>query len=863
MNTVLHCPNQHTLHAFATGRLSEEDAEPVASHLTDCPACTSICDVEFAGVINLLRVPPTDNAVAPELPELLQRIRVDVSMRTPQVEIGKLASLPPPDDEIVQRILSRLSPPQEPGELGRIGKFPLLRVLGQGGMGVVFEGFDKDLHRAVAVKVIRGPVGETDTDRERFLREARAAAKLDHRNILQVFQIDTHEPGGVTYLVTPLLKGESLADRLRREPRLTINESLDLARQTAEGLAEAHAAGLVHRDIKPSNLWVEERTEGPSVRILDFGLAKPIDGSAEISQSGGTAGTPAYMAPEQWNGEPMDGRADLWALGVLLYEMITGRRPFVGATLGKIRTAALESDPIPPDSLVLGLPTGVCPVILGLLRKNPSDREPKTARDVVAALRALIGSASTAIPASGVETIPLIPTQPRLDSPLQKRRALVGLAVLLMLLAGVVILQQVIIRIKRQEGVPPIELSVPHGTKVKVDGKGEVDVTLPGGQPGELVPPIPKATGPTLDHFRRANIPDKFLAEFGRGNSAAAPPELVAMVGTPEQAKPNPGTGHAWAITCLALQPDGKTLVTTGLDGFARFWDLTTPTPTELAAVHAHKKPILALALSTDATRMATCDETGLIAVWDLPRRTVLATREIKGAGEALAFSPDGTLFAVGSWDEGAILIDPRDKNLSTVKRLTLEREGVQSLRFLPTGNKLVIGGRAVLKVVDLITEKPVLHQFENKVIYKATAVSSDGRWLAVNGGQNPLRPDTGAITDLFLRPSKGVKTEESIFGVRDAKNGFGVRQFLPHDSRVYRSAFSPDGKLLATVTKDGQLIVWQWADEKKVLDIPVANPDWALGPTFLLTDVVFHPDGRHVIVGTKAATTLIFRLPQ
>jgi serine/threonine protein kinase len=220
---------------------------------------------------------------------------------------------------------SLLGPPEEPGSLGRLGRFAVLDVLGAGGMGVVFLAEDRRLRRKVAVKAMRPALAASAGARQRFLREAQLAAGLQHDHIVPVYQLG--EDGGVLYLAMPLLRGETLEARLRRDDAPSVAEILQVGRETAEGLAAAHEAGLIHRDIKPSNLWLERKDEGgrmkdepapgrgsacpPSsfrVKILDFGLARPAEDDAQVTTSGDLIGTPAYMAPEQAGHEPVDAR---------------------------------------------------------------------------------------------------------------------------------------------------------------------------------------------------------------------------------------------------------------------------------------------------------------------------------------------------------------------------------------------------------------------------------------------------------------------------------------------------------------------------------------------------------------------------
>jgi Leucine-rich repeat (LRR) protein len=277
-----------------------------------------------------------------------------------------------------------LSPPQGPGELGRLGLYRVLRLLGEGGMGLVFQAEDGRLKRMVALKVIRPEAAGRPGSRERFLREAQAAAALEHENIVTIHQVD--EAGGVPFIAMPLLKGQSLEDRLQRGA-VTVPQAVRLGRQIAHGLAAAHAAGLVHRDIKPANLWLEP-AGGGRVKILDFGLAHVEGGEAGLTQSGTVLGTPSYMSPEQGRGERATARSDLFSLGVVLYRLCTGVLPFQGESTMAVLTALATHEPPPVDRLNPAVPQALAGLVTRLLAKDPA-RRPTTAEEVAERLGAI------------------------------------------------------------------------------------------------------------------------------------------------------------------------------------------------------------------------------------------------------------------------------------------------------------------------------------------------------------------------------------------------------------------------------------------------------------------------------------------
>jgi serine/threonine protein kinase len=336
-----------------------------------------------------------------------------------------------------------LAPAQGPDEIGRLGGYRVLAVLGSGGMGVVLRAEDVELRRLVALKAMLPAIAASPANRERFRREAQAAAALSHDHIVPIYHVG--EDRGIPFLVMPLLQGVSLNDRLQREPQLPVADVLHIGRETATGLAAAHERGLVHRDIKPANLWLETLPGEPGgsspryrVKILDFGLARAAAGSAQLTQTGTILGTPAFMAPEQASGKPVDGRCDLFSLGCVLYRASTGELPFRGTdAISTLMAVAMEQPPS-PARLNPELPPAVSDLVMRLLAKSPADR-PASARDVVRALDAVeqvpladvaMMAIADALPAPDEpddtahipEVIPVLPAKVKRDDEARRQR---------------------------------------------------------------------------------------------------------------------------------------------------------------------------------------------------------------------------------------------------------------------------------------------------------------------------------------------------------------------------------------------------------------------------------------------------------
>jgi serine/threonine protein kinase len=289
-----------------------------------------------------------------------------------------------------------LTPPQTPDEIGRLGCYRALKVIGTGGMGVVFKAEDVLLKRIVALKAMLPSVVKNASAKDRFFREARAVAALHHDHVVRIYQVG--EDKGTPFLAMEFLLGESLDCLLGRVGTLSVLDALRIAQEVAQGLAAAHDCGLVHRDIKPANIWLEKRPVNDNslsfglsktdraaalgrVKILDFGLAHTLGDGPRLTQTGMIVGTPAYMPPEQADGKTIDRRSDLYSLGVVLYRMVTGQVPFKGNSPLAVIAALAVQTPTAPSSLNPKIPNALNDLILRLISKEPATR-PSCAREV-------------------------------------------------------------------------------------------------------------------------------------------------------------------------------------------------------------------------------------------------------------------------------------------------------------------------------------------------------------------------------------------------------------------------------------------------------------------------------------------------
>jgi serine/threonine protein kinase len=272
----------------------------------------------------------------------------------------------------------------------KLGRYEIVRELGKGAMGIVYLAKDPLIGRLVALKTIRPSAHADDEDtrefQQRFVREAQAAGILNHPSIVTVHDIGQDEPSGMSFIAMEYVEGQNLKEVLAQGRPLSFEQAADICAQVAEGLDFAHAKGIVHRDVKPANIIL---LEGNRAKITDFGIAKITSGVANLTTTGQFLGTPNYMAPEQIKGTPVDGRSDIFSLGICLYECLTHRKPFGGDSLTSI-SYKIVHEPFPPlHEINPTIPEGFADVVTHCLEKDPSKRFQR-GKDVANALRAVI-----------------------------------------------------------------------------------------------------------------------------------------------------------------------------------------------------------------------------------------------------------------------------------------------------------------------------------------------------------------------------------------------------------------------------------------------------------------------------------------
>jgi hypothetical protein len=408
--------------------------------------------------------------------------KVGLFLERPLAEAESLADRAAAEAANSGDALPFLAPSPEPGSLGRLDHYEVLEVVGRGGTGVVLRARDTKLSRAVALKVLAAPLAASGTARQRFAREARAAAAVRDEHVVAIHAVRDDAP--VPYLVMEFIDGCNLEALLRKGGPLEVKEVLRIGTQVASGLAAAHRLGLVHRDVKPANILLENGVQ--RVKLTDFGLARAAD-DASLTQTGFIAGTPLYMAPEQANGEAIDARADLFALGSVLYELCTGRPAFRAPTTAAVIRRVCDDSPRPMREVNPEVPESLCRLIERLHAKKPDDR-PATATeaaDLLAGLLAELNSGRSRPPIAA--SVRQSPTRPAGSA----RRKWAWAAAALVLLSaglgvgettGVTNVRGTVIRLFSPEGTLIVEVDDP-GVSVAVDG---ADVVITGAGAKEI-----------------------------------------------------------------------------------------------------------------------------------------------------------------------------------------------------------------------------------------------------------------------------------------------------------------------------------------------------------------------------------------
>jgi WD40 repeat protein len=765
------CPSHETLASFLLGKLPAEQEEAVTSHLETCAACEARAqqlEQEADPVIAALRQPPTPPLFALD----------DATLRT----TPEATSAGPPF---------------------HLEGYRILEEIGRGGMGVVYRAYQHRLNRLVAIKMILGGHLVGAEERVRFLMEGELLARLNHPNFVQVYEVGTIEPlpGTVQpYLVLEHVEGSCLKARLMDRP-LPFREAARLALVLARAMETAHAQGIVHRDLKPANVLV---ARDGTLKITDFGLAKELGTGTSLTPTGLALGTPGYMAPEQARAHAHIGPAtDVYALGAVLYEMLTGRAPFTGEVAVEVMLQVLENTPAPASRLRAGVPRDLETICLKCLEKEPRARYARAAELADDLERWLENRPIRARPAGWTERAVKWARRHPLPAALL---AFLALSVVLGSAASTYF------------GVTATDRANEAQEALAKEAEAR--------QLAEQAAEAERWERYKAEIAGAANALQLHNIDLARRCLEAAPPGYrnwewhhfhSQLDGARSVLRGH--TGRVWAV---AFSPDGKRLTSVAHDHTLRWWDISTGK--EIKALPIAGGDIRFARFSPDGSRLATV--TTVLQVWDAATGRLCweaaAPANVKGLGLNVVWSPDARHLAAGGADGLLHVWDVVTGRELFAKPCNMYRYPVA---FSPDGRHVATAEMDfTVHVWEVATgaETVVLRGHEDTCT--AISYSPDGQRIA-----------TGSIF------------RENQVRLWNAATGAQLGVGTGHDNEVNVLVFSPDGRRLASGSMDQTVRLWDGFTCR-----PLARLE---GHTNLVQHLAFSPDGARLVSASMDQT--------
>lgn len=774
------CPTDEQLQALLAGTLGQADADALTEHVGECQKCeTRLQQLAERGVAvdsfeSFESLVAESVAAAPPAQSAYWNVRESFSDRNSVIReiahgtTGDLADTNSRNDrsapeisssKLEDDVLAFLEPAEDPVYIGRLQQFLISRVIGRGGMGVVLEGFDPDLQRSVAIKVLHSKFQNDESSIERFCREGRAAAAISHEHVVPMHQVARVEDEGVAFLVMQLIEGKTLEDMLKEQSPMPPAESARIAMQMAAGLSAAHQQGLVHRDIKPGNILIEASTG--RVKLTDFGLAR-INDEVKLTRTGMLLGTALYMSPEQALGNPVDERSDLFSLGAVMYEMATGKAAFDAPTPVGVMKLIMDKDPVPPHKVNPDVSKPTSDLIMQLLAKTPNKR-PDSASAVAQALAAIVTEHGPISPLQ----VPVVASSEvkklsKEHSVAAKTFAFGGWLLAATAIAGLVLVSLAGYR---------------SGPTEPADGMVSVKLNSSAGDAEDV-----------SDQFSWVTFSDNpgtvWSIDFssdGQTIAAGIGDGSVRFWNIDQQKVARSFNAHAGNVWNVKFHPTLDLFATAGDDSWVKLWNLDTFDVTQGWKLD---NTVRAIAFSPDGKTLAAGDRAGELHLYNVKTGREVESIKIEGTTIlGIDYSHDGKFIAAAGSDKTVRVYDAQ--TLEQRQSFTGHQGPVYSVSFSQDS--------PLLASVGFKSETWIWNAETGQNVLKVDGLGDDNWAVGFCGGDRHLLTGGQDGTARFW----------------DMDDGASVATFYGHTAAVHDFAFDRTGNRIATASRDGTIRVW------------------------------------------------------